>query len=105
MVRLALAALAVGPAALGVAITGSQAMAQSVGVAVCDNVLEKMDVCIEKIPEFMQDDFRALNDNMRKLLLDTLKQPKGKAVAETLCKTNSDGYRKQKLFQEYGCRF
>ena len=98
MLRLALVAF-------GVAITASNAMAQSTGLAVCDSLLAKSDACAERLPELLQDDFRALNENMREILVDLLKQPSGKRAAEIMCKQSSDGYRKAKLHGEYGCRF
>jgi hypothetical protein len=84
---------------LGAAIA-CRAMAQPIGVPACDALLVRLEACADKLPEGLQDDLRALNENMRQLLRDL-----GKRDAEAICKQNQSGYRRAKLHQEYGCRF
>jgi len=85
---------------LGAAAIACHAMAQPIGVPVCDALLERLEACADKLPEGLQDDLRALNANQRQLLRDLSKQN-----AEYICKQNQAGYRRARLHQEYGCRF
>jgi hypothetical protein len=87
-------------AILGAAAIACGAVAQPVGVPVCDALLVRLEACAVKLPEDLQGDLRVLNENMRQLLLDL-----GKRDAETICRQNQDGYRRGRLHQEYGCRF
>ena len=85
---------------LGAAAIACSAMAQPVGVPVCDALLVRLEACAVKLPEDLQGDLRALNENMRQLLVDLPKRD-----AETICRQNQNGYRRVGLHQEYGCRF
>jgi hypothetical protein len=87
-------------ATLGAAAIACGAMAQPIGVPVCDALLGKLEACVAKLPDELQDDLRALNANQRQLLRDLSKRD-----AEFICRENQAGYRRGKLHQEYGCRF
>jgi hypothetical protein len=88
---------------LGAAAIACRAMAQPIGVPVCDALLVRLEACADKLPEDLQGDLRALNENMRQLLLDLSNQ--SKRDAEAICRQNQNGYRQARLHQEYGCRF
>jgi hypothetical protein len=85
---------------LGAAAIACRAMADPVGVPACDALLVRLEACAVKLPEDLQGDLRALNENMRQLLLDLSKRD-----AEAICKQNQNGYRQVRLHQDYGCRF
>jgi hypothetical protein len=85
---------------VGAAAIARSAMAQTVGVPACDALLVRLEACADKLPEGLQDDLRALNENERQLLRILSKRD-----AEAICKQNQNGYRRAKLHQEYGCRF
>jgi hypothetical protein len=85
---------------LGAAGMPDRAMAQPIGVPVCDALLERLEACAARLPDDLQDDLRALNANERQLLRDLSKRD-----AEMICRQNQAGYRRAKLHQEYGCRF
>jgi hypothetical protein len=85
---------------LGAAAIACGAMAQPIGVPVCDALLEKLEACAVKMPEDIQNDLRERNANERQLLRDLSKRD-----AEFICRQNQAGYRRAKLYQEYGCRF
>jgi len=89
---------------LGAAAIACHAMAQPVGVPVCDAFIEKLEACADKLPEGLQDDMRALNANYRQLVRELIRDV-SKREAENICRENQAGYRRAKLHQEYGCRF
>jgi len=90
--------------ALGVAIA-SEAIAQT-GITACDSWLAKMDDCIAKMPELLQDDFMTINGKERQGILDQIRaDPSVKRTLAQYCKDMNDSVRKAKLHQEYGCRF
>ena len=84
----------------GAAAIACSAMAQPIGVPACDALLVRLEACADKLPEGLQDDLRALNENERQLLRSLSKRD-----AEAICKQNQNGYRQARLHQEYGCRF
>jgi hypothetical protein len=79
MLRPALVALCAATIATG-------AMAQSTGVAVCDDFLKKYEICVNtKLPADARDTHKGAIDQLRKTIVNFVKSPDGKSPAEHTC--------------------
>jgi hypothetical protein len=80
------------------------AMAQSTGIAVCDDFIRKYETCITtKMPADQWDLHKGVIDHLRKTLPDIVKSPGGKSSAESGCKQMIEGVKA--LLQSVGCAF
>src|SRR5687767_9951922 len=65
--------------------------AQSIGVAACDDFLEKYTNCVtSKLPATAKPGYQAQLDLMRKTWIDLAKQPGAKSTMEASCKQTMD---------------
>ena len=90
--------------ALGVATVVPGAIAQSTGVAACDDFLKNYETCINtRVPAAERDAHKSTIDLLRKAYADSAKSPQGKSTAENGCKATAEQYRT--VFKIYGCAF
>jgi hypothetical protein len=89
----------------GVALTiSSAAMAQTTGVAACDDFLKKYEACVTtKVPAAQRATFQGQLDQTRKTWTDLAKNPSTKAALEGSCKQTSEQL--TTAMKAYGCSF
>jgi hypothetical protein len=89
----------------GVALTlSSGAIAQTTGVAACDDFLKKYEACVtSKVPAAQRATFQTQLDQTRKTWTDLAKNPSTKSALEGSCKQTSDQLKA--ALQNYGCSF
>jgi hypothetical protein len=89
---------------LSVATTATVAIAQSTGIAICDEFLNKFEICVRtKLPAEMRAIVLPQVDQMRKMVLDNAKEPTGRPIVEKTCKSQLESFKKD--YQVYGCTF
>jgi hypothetical protein len=103
--------LRVALAALVVATIATSALAQSTGVAICDDFLNKFETCINtKLPTAQRASFRDTLEQLRKSYLEMAKNAEDPAM-RPLVEQTLDGLCKASLksfntaLQVHGCRF
>lgn len=91
-------------AAVGLAMMTGAAMAQTTGVATCDDFLTKYDACItSKVPAAQQATFKTQFEQMKSSWAEMAKTPQGKAQLEPVCKSQMD--QMKQVMQPQGCSF
>jgi hypothetical protein len=74
---------------------------------VCEEYFAKEDDCVERLPEFMQEDHATINAKFRRFMIERIKKegPAEKKSSDEFCRNTMESLRKAKLFYEYGCRW
>src|SRR5215475_7418313 len=74
---------------------------------VCEEYYAKVADCLERLPELFQEDFAAVQLGMRKWIIERIKKegPAEKKGSDEFCRNGMEGFRKSKIFYEYGCRW
>ncbi len=90
-------------AALAVSLLSLPAVAQDkVGIAACDDFLEKYEACVAKMPAAMQQPTKDSIVQMRTAWKAGAADPNSKAALESACKSSADSM-KQATTSAYGC--
>jgi type IV pilus biogenesis protein CpaD/CtpE len=97
MLRSALVALCAATIATG-------AMAQSTGVAVCDEFLKEFETCVTKLPANLRDQVKGVLDTYPSIFAQVVKEESGnKSAAERRCREMAEGVKS--LLKRAGCTF
>jgi hypothetical protein len=82
----------------------STAGGDKIGVAECDEYLEKVEACVmEKIPEAQRTAFKSTYEQNRKAWKDAAANPQAKAALATSCKTALDTAKQS--MGAFGCKW
>jgi|SRR5688572_1348712 hypothetical protein len=104
MKRYALGAAMATFAIVGISLFASTSHAESTGVAVCDDFLEKYTACVtSKIPAAAQSAYKAQLDQTRKMWVDMGKNAGARPAMEASCKQTMDTMKT--ALASYGCSF
>ena len=89
---------------LAVVSLSAGAMAQSTGVAACDDFLKKYETCVTtKVPDAQRAIFKGQLDQTRKMWSDMAKDASTKAALDSTCKQSAT--QMSAALQGFGCTF
>jgi hypothetical protein len=86
--------------ALCAATIATEAMGQSAGIAVCDELFGKWDACLTKMPDFDRKIQKSILDELRRSVGEEVKKDM-RELAEFACKTAAQQF--AELVEPYGC--
>jgi hypothetical protein len=92
------------PATTSSPATTTPASGEKIGVAECDDFLDKYDACVkDKIPESVRAQYQASIAQWRKSWRDLAANPQTKGTLANVCKTQLDSARQS--MKSFGCEF
>jgi hypothetical protein len=80
--------------------TAPAAMAQSTGLAVCDELFQKWEACLTRMPDFDRKLQKSIVDELRRSVGEKLKKDL-RELAEFTCRTAAQQF--SRMVQPYGC--